>query len=81
MHIVAVEVLVIGHGLVPDAVVEEQHGTRLAEDIVLDRRDVHLLELVLPQRDGAAVAARDHHHIAHELVRLIGQAETGAQLQ
>ncbi len=81
VNIVAVEVLVVGHGRVPDTVVEEQGSPSAAEDVVLDGRDVQLRAFVGGQEDGAAVAARDHHHVAHELARLVGEAIGGAELE
>ena len=48
---------------------------------MLDGGDLELRALVFGQGDGAAVAARDHHHIAHEFARLVGEAIAGAELE
>ena len=61
----------------PYAIMEQQDAPGLRVDNLLHRAGVDFLTYSFRQTDGTAVAARNHHHIAHVRLRLVGQVEAG----
>jgi Binding-protein-dependent transport system inner membrane component len=81
MHVVTVVIHTVGHRTVEDCIVENQHGDLSCPNDMLDWTRVNFVMNCVGKSDRTAVAGRNHHRNAHEIVRLIGQVVTGTQLK